>query len=474
MRGNVVTIDKFDGTYTDQDGQIPENGFRELFNVEISNNGTIKSRSGWTHEGSTTKTNAAIVGRWRTVSGSDYIASKTSTGCSFIDTLTSTVVFNLATPLDLMLQYDNKAYLFSTSANLQTYDGALVATGVTYKGTVGLVHKTRMFICDNTAASVSRSQVRYSDLFAANAPNTVGGWPANNFGDFQSSDGDFITAMAILNDVIIVFKRFSTWAYYVDGEPPWTIRNIHPSIGCIARDSAVVIGGLLYFVSAQGVYRTDGTTMELLSGNVEDDWDQVSSADATTTNMSSAVEYDGKYIINIANNNSLAVYNIENGAWSMWTMPTDLSRLFSLPDTTPWEMRAWYFGTNQQCAKYSSLTLLVDKASTPYSATISTKFTNFDKPELYKRIKEVSFDFSTEQFAGSLSGAVTYTKDNASVVSTGTKTIIPSYRRRLLRFPGPGMCRFLQTSLVIPVTQKFELNSISYDIATRERVGRAR
>jgi hypothetical protein len=372
-----------------------------------------------------------------------------------------------------MLQYNNLAYLFSTTANLQTFSGALVGTAVAYKATVGLVHKTRMFICDNTAAAVSRSQVRYSDLFALNSPDTVGGWPANNFGDFQSSDGDFITAMAILNDIIIVFKRYSTWAYYVDGEPPWTIRNIHPSIGCIGRDTAVVIGGLLYFVSAQGVYRTDGTTMELLSANVEDDWDVVSSADAVTTNMSSAVEYDGKYIINIANNNSLAVYNIETGAWSTWNMPSDLSRLFSLPDLTPWEIRAWYYGTSQKCAQYSELTTLVDKDSTAYDATISTKFTNFDKPELYKRIKEVAFDISTET-SGSMSGAVVYTKDNASVVSTGTKTITATYRRRLLRFPGPGMCRFLQTSLVIPVTKSFELNSISYDIATRERVGRAR
>lgn len=477
VRGNVVTLKEFEGHYTAEDGQIPENGFASLVNCEVTDKGTLATRRGIANHGSQTADGGIILGRWRTSQGTDKLVVRDNgaTAIKFMNLDCSTGVTTFTTTAaNLLLQHNDKAFLFGVGSNLRTWDGFTnTLTAVTYKATVGIVYKSRMFIANNASATVTSSQLRFSELFTTD-PATAGAWGANNFISVDSSDGDFITAVAVLNDQLIIFKRFSTWSLTYSIEPAdGELRNLHPTIGCIGRDTVVVIGGLLYFRSAMGIFRTDGSTFELLSANVKEDFD-TASASVTLCNARSAIEYDGKYLTSFNDSSTIHVYNIETGAWSKWVTTNTFTRLLSLPDQAPWEWRTWFAGATGKCGIYDDLGGFVDENSTTYDVSIVTKNTNFDKPELAKQIKEIALDCNTEFGSNTLTIEVEYVKDHTSTIGPYTDTVTNAFKRKYLRFTGPGKCRFLETAFTYTPTVYSEINSISYDISTRERVGRAR
>ena len=489
MRGNVITLRDFKGERPETGaGQIEDTEFRSIINFMVTNKGTLKSRRGVRHEsGNLAVRQGSIIGLWLTAASVErLVINSPISGTHFADAAGANVTNPSAIESHLILNQNNLAYLFrDTTTNIRTYDGTtLTTTGVSgVQANLGLVFKSRMFVGNNSASGTPRSQLRYSDIFDLNAPNTVGGWPSLNTLDFQSTDGDFITAVAVLNDVLIVFKRFSTWAVYVEGSPPWTIRNVHPSIGCIGRDTAVVIGGLLYFRSAVGVYRTDGTTFERISDPVKEFFDAQPPMTPAACNLRNAVWWGDYYILNdpntaTAENSTWHVYNIENGAWTTFFIESSqIYRLFLYPSYSPPRISAVEYipgAATGKMLKFEELNLHGDgDGSVDLDCSISSKEYVFDKPADYKLIRELAVEVDKITSPSSSITMRCVVSNEVASLATQVKTLNTD-RATIFRFRGPMRCRVMDFSLTLDdITTDVEISAISFDMGLVGRVGNA-
>jgi hypothetical protein len=92
-------------------------------------------------------------------------------------------------------------------------------------------------------------------------------------GGFQPFKGeDDMTALYSYGQHLLVFKRQSLWALSGWSEDTWTVRRID-SYGCAGPRAFVEHDGLVYFLSEQGFYYTDGTQcQEVPGGEYFRDW----------------------------------------------------------------------------------------------------------------------------------------------------------------------------------------------------------
>jgi hypothetical protein len=488
MQGNPVVVKGLDGHYLDKrDGQIPENGFTLLENVYVTSAGTIKARPGLSTIGAANFRVGQLLGYWTKSDGTRrFIVNQFNGGALGVSILTEdgdtgTEIIS-GTSGELLLQWDDLAFIFGTgSTTIRTWDGAAaVNTTIDVQATVGITHKSRMFVVDNGVGDVNNSIIRYSEIFDLDAPNTTAGWPANNTLNIASEDGDIITAMAILNDTIIVFKRFSTWQVFVEGVPPWTVRNLHPTIGCIGRDTAIVIGGLLYFRAANGVYRTDGTTFELLSGPIKESLDDSPGMVYNECNQRSAVWWGDYYLLNDYTNGRSETwwecYNIENGAWSRFVF-TGIQKFRAILDreTSPPTI---YVLEADSAADTGNLQVFVetndlDDAGVDIDCKIHSKMYDFDKPSEWKLLREVDFEFAAISPYSSQGFSFDVFNERQTGPSTQTDTL-DWEQRSLARFRGPMRCRAARYELEFNPVQDMELNQVVFDLGVVGRVGEAR
>jgi len=493
VRGNPIAIKDFQGLFNpgeqgvlDPAGNIPDNAFIQAYNVMFTNSKTIRVRKGIQAVNNSDYRSLRILGIYN-----GLLVFSHNAGVRTVNPSTYTeATIDGANPAALMLEYNDVAYLFyPTAGNIRTWNGAvLTATALNYQASIGVNFKSRFFVVPNEATGVSSSQVRYTDIFAVNAPNTASGWTNGGTIDVSSDDGDFITGLVVLNDTLIIFKRQSTWALYVSGSPStWTLRNLHPQIGCIGGRTAKVIGGLIYFRATSGLYRTDGTTFEKLSGNVDGNFKEAgASVAAATCNLRSACWWQNYYLLQNGNPSGLIdVYNIETGAWSAW-LCTD----YDLQDPFWYEIgntSSLFFVDYDSAAATGRVVQYQDNVdsyfdgnnqNSVYGVELETKWFDFDQPTEFKLVREIDIDASIEwQFSSSIVRFnVVLSNDNGflDIRTDSLTSVYTSTLRNLFRFRGPMRTRTLKLNITHDVVNDLEINSLIFDVGTVGRVGSAR
>lgn len=159
-------------------------------------------------------------------------------------------------------------------------------------------------------------------------PGDLGDWGGagapNNF-SLDFGDGDICTSMVVFNNQLVIFKSRKTFIVSADGSPlDWQQRLISDRIGCVGRGTAKVINGIIYFLSADGVMRTDGTTFQNISAPVKDYlWQFDDYANPQTVIDLYASYWDHKYILWLPDSvkgycNMALVYDIRTEAWTKW------------------------------------------------------------------------------------------------------------------------------------------------------------
>lgn len=100
-------------------------------------------------------------------------------------------------------------------------------------------HKSRLFLADTENIYYSKlDQVESFDPEAFETPNP--------------SDGQAITGLASIFDLLIIFKTNSVYVLVGDNPDTWAIRPIDNTIGCSTSRSIVATEGRLYWYSEQG------------------------------------------------------------------------------------------------------------------------------------------------------------------------------------------------------------------------------
>jgi hypothetical protein len=90
-----------------------------------------------------------------------------------------------------------------------------------------------------------------------------GGWIDFNDGKHQGP----ISALHPFGQYLIVFKRRSTWVLSGEDNASWTVRRVARGVGAIGQQCHVEMDGLVYFLSDDGLYATDGTAVEPVEGD---------------------------------------------------------------------------------------------------------------------------------------------------------------------------------------------------------------
>lgn len=82
---------------------------------------------------------------------------------------------------------------------------------------------------------------------------------------FETSDGDKITALFSFGHYLMVFKEKSTWVLAGRDPNSWSRIKIADA-GCVGRRAVTQEGGFVYWLSDEGIYRTDGTEAKPVPG----------------------------------------------------------------------------------------------------------------------------------------------------------------------------------------------------------------
>lgn len=92
---------------------------------------------------------------------------------------------------------------------------------------------------------------------------TGGGWLPFNDGKHHGP----ITALHPFGQYLIVFKRRAVYALSGADDTSFQVRRIGRASGCVGSRAIAELGGLVYFLSDQGLMVTDGTVVEPAEGN---------------------------------------------------------------------------------------------------------------------------------------------------------------------------------------------------------------
>lgn len=184
-------------------------------------------------------------------------------------------------------------------------------------------HKGRIF--SNVLGSVGR--VAFSSSITSLAP--VATWTSTDILDIGTEDGELITAMASLGDLLLIFKLNSMYVLYVQGDSPanWVARKINGSVGCAPASGSnplYLYNGEAYFISRLGLWKTNGQSFVNLSKNMWIPEDPKYQFTNPTFGMWRVTGWDDTLIITGRQLSPSILgytytYNINTGAWTTWS-----------------------------------------------------------------------------------------------------------------------------------------------------------
>jgi hypothetical protein len=197
-------------------------------------------------------------------------------------------------------------------------------------GDFGLYHQGRLLI------DYKKDRIALSDIF----DTTQFDLTLNNFRVNTGANDEIISFIPWVNDGFLVLQKRSIYLGYMDnaaltpGTPPGVnsyVRMLSDQIGCRAKDSAVLAGQQLYFLSQRGVHVMTPQLELTLIGNTmpmsEPIADIIESINWDYADKSTAAFHDNRYWLAVptnesTRNNTLLVFNILNEAWeSVDTFP---------------------------------------------------------------------------------------------------------------------------------------------------------
>lgn len=298
-------------TYIDET-RIADTEATELINLDLNPGGELTKRPP-THLSGTYTPGGKLFGLFNVASvGSVFIASSNANLYKSSDGLTWTLIG--ATPNinnnSQAIQYVDKVY-FSTFSGVYVYDGVTVSLIVGSPSSQFItVFRDRLFVTGATMAS----RLYFSDSLD---PTT---WTGTNFIDVSAGDGDELSGLYPLHDKLLIFKNKSIWSLYVQGSPiAWIMRLSIQNVGAFSGDTIVEIENIIYFVSYNGVYRTDGTDFICISDPIAN----ILLALVPEANFLYCARFRDKYVLSIstgANISNIYIFYPKLGGWSRWEL----------------------------------------------------------------------------------------------------------------------------------------------------------
>jgi len=198
---------------------------------------------------------------------------------------------------------------------VQATDNRLVSTG--FKGATD----------GPGAAATNPSYVWFSD------PGDPATWGANNYVQLTPGDGEKIMGAIAWRELVFVFKESKFFVFYgnsqgADGSPIFNYRPVEGGVGLASRFGIAATPNGVYFVGEHGIYRTTGSSAELVSDPVEPLWTGNSSdyyqggviSNTSTVSMTS-VDSTLYMAFTTVGGQRVLVHDTEAGWFSLYNFP---------------------------------------------------------------------------------------------------------------------------------------------------------
>lgn len=154
----------------------------------------------------------------------------------------------------------------------------------------------------------------------------------------EDNANDFGVSMAVVNQTLMIFKRYSVWALYGTSPETFQIRNLTKEFGCVDPWSVCEANSGVYFMSQSGLQFWNGETFQQMDTEIENvtvpamneaAGEIVDQAFATVFGRVSVISLNQDYIMmsitkqeNIGSGGSIvgtpfsAIMNVSSGNWS--------------------------------------------------------------------------------------------------------------------------------------------------------------
>jgi len=431
---------------------IDNREFSDLLNVEYDEGGVIRKRAGYVTAGDAL-TAARGLGVYATESSRKMVTID-GTGLKYRTTgnwsSATGDTFTAANDVSFT-QARLKLYCWNGTDGGATFDGSAVSRpGTMPKAKFSVYYQnkhiasgvdgqpSRLYISNLTNASDftvttggTQPQPDNTNDAENGNPNVPGasvfsGTPAlteANVIDIRKNDGDKITALAVFQDVLIVFKERSIYQVTFDSSGNPTVTPITYATGCVSHKSVVNVENDVYFMSREGM-RVLGNEpqfftairTQVLSIRVQPIIDAISKAYYSRCN---GVYFDNKYIMAhpTGTSSSIAkclVYDRRFQAYTVWTSFNAMDMVKYIDTNNNEDL---YFLDNGGTQVYKRVAGTYADNGAAIEAYVVTKAQDLGNPDITKFWVDIRLMFRR------LSGQVQLTVYSDDNVTVGTATI---------------------------------------------------
>lgn len=498
---NIQSLRKFGGqeTYATVATRIEEGNSRYVGNVLWTKPGTIRRRNGFKYAGRAgaimPSETYRVLGKYTRPDGTIHLAVASAARLYDIDLAAgfATEIMNGGASIANCFAFAPwKGFGYYVMQNvpgasnriIQVGDTGTVTIGATTGAIVGasqaVVWKDRIWKINTNGTSPEDNYVRYSGILAS----TFG---VNDFVNVAGQNDGYVTAIAVYNDLLYIFKNNAVYALSADGDAAtWQLRLVHSNIGCVGTNTVLVIDGMLYFYSQDGMYRTDGTNFQEISEDIRQDIRYVYTFPVRTNVMNMWAAYIDRHIILYIGNKNAWVYSLDHEAWSIWEWNDMSLNLYGAAVVSEYTVPELHVGIQDASGRHLIMpfspsstggAVFKDTASTPFTVQWISPFLDSGLPGEWKRHMYTEIEYThngSPTITVSTKGDFQNFPVPTRVVTTpgGGVIDLDTSLPRFARAPSAGRHRNLQISITQEGDTPFELVGVHWALMEADAVGR--
>jgi hypothetical protein len=265
------TVARFRGLNTELDPDvIADEEFTELINFNVTVARTLVKRPGfkvWSNQSGMGSSKILAIldnntGNQQVVSNFvDYVGGGSQTRASTDGGQTWGTILSATRAFTSAVQYNNYLYLVDTFGVCRWDGTTLTAITGSPPGVHIVAFKDRLWVCDGNTSS----NLYYSDP----GPGGVETWGASSIIKVRTGDPSMLVASLPFADRLMLFKTMTVWQLFLAGNvASWQLRILNTERGALSENCVVTFQGLIYMLSWDGVWRSDGTIFRELSNRV--------------------------------------------------------------------------------------------------------------------------------------------------------------------------------------------------------------
>lgn len=263
------SIERFGGLNNELDpDMVRDNEFTELVNFNVTQARTLVKRPGFQIWSPQTGVGATkILAVYDTGGGNPQIVANRNDGINagtfasidggvtWSTSLSGTRAFTAA------VQYNNLLYLVDATGVASWNGTTLTPIGSSPGGVHIVAFKDRLWVVDG----LTTSNLYYSDP----GPSGVGTWGASSIIKIRTGDPSALVFSLPFADRLMLFKTMTVWQLFLAGATAsWQLRILNTERGAISENAVLTYQGIIYMLSWDGVWRSDGTVFKELTSKV--------------------------------------------------------------------------------------------------------------------------------------------------------------------------------------------------------------